>query len=163
LDSMLANPKVVIDSAGGANMYGQRAGALIPFAGDSTLFVDPIASAFLVIDPSGNVTRVMSIPNGTQAASLAHPNGFGFPSAAAPRPQIDRPKYGEPEVNRVVEDSALVMAMNVKKRSLDTLVRIATGSTVTMRQSYNSTNSQTRTPLFPVFDDWTVMTDGAVA
>src|SRR5690242_6452936 len=47
LDSALANPKVVVDSAGGANMYGMNAGALIPFAGDSTLFVDRNASAFL--------------------------------------------------------------------------------------------------------------------
>src|SRR4051812_47894917 len=40
LDSALANPRVVVDSAGGATMYGPSAGALIPFAGDSTLFVD---------------------------------------------------------------------------------------------------------------------------
>ena len=45
LDSALANPKVVVDSAGGATMYGMSSGALIPFAGDSTLFVDRNASA----------------------------------------------------------------------------------------------------------------------
>ena len=46
LDTALTNPKIVVDSAGGATMYGMGAGALIPFAGDSTLFVDRNASAF---------------------------------------------------------------------------------------------------------------------
>jgi len=67
LDSALANPKVVVDSSGGATMYGMGAGALIPFAGDSTLFVDRNASAFLVIDAKGDVARVMSAPPGNAA------------------------------------------------------------------------------------------------
>jgi hypothetical protein len=46
---------------------------------------------------------------------------------------------------------------------VDTLTRIATGSTVTMKLSSNSTNTNTQTPIFPIFDDWTVTPDGAVA
>src|SRR6478672_1203386 len=80
LDSTLANPVVVIDSAGGANMYGQQAGALIPFAADSTLFVDRTASAFLVIDPKGMVARVMSFPSGNPATYLTQPATYGYPA-----------------------------------------------------------------------------------
>jgi hypothetical protein len=60
-------------------------------------------------------------------------------------------------------DSALVMTMDVKRRKVDTLLKLATGTTITMKLSANSTNSNSRTPLFPVFDECTVMTDGAVA
>src|SRR4051812_5261068 len=57
LDAALANPRIVVDSANGETMYGTLPAALIPFAGDSTLFVDRTASAFLVLDPNGRVTR----------------------------------------------------------------------------------------------------------
>src|SRR5689334_2045187 len=108
LDSALTNPKVVVDSAGGANMYGMNAGALIPFAGDSTLFVDRSASAFLVIDPEGKVARVMSMPPGNAPTYLTNPSAYGYPGYSSklgivyrlpmPRPQIQRPQYGEPEI-----------------------------------------------------------------
>jgi hypothetical protein len=173
LDSALANPKVIVDSAGGANMYGMNAGALIPFAGDSTLFVDRNASAFLVIDPDGKVTRVMSMPPGNAPTYLTNPTAYGYPGYSPrlgivyrlpmPRPQIQRPQYGEPEITKKYDDSALVMTMNIKRRTVDTLVKIATGSTVTIKMSANNTNSNTTTPIFPIFDDWTVTNDGAVA
>lgn len=173
LDSTLANPTVVVDSAGGANMYGMNAGALIPFAGDTTLFVDRSASAFLVIDPNGKVTRVMSMPPGNAPTYLTNPSAYGFPGYSAklgivyrlpmPRPQFQRPQYGEPEVIKKYDDSALVMTMNIKRRSVDTLVKIATGSTVTMKMSANNMNTNSTTPIFPIFDDWTVTNDGAVA
>jgi hypothetical protein len=173
LDSTLANPKVVVDSAGGVNMYGTSPGALIPFAADSTLFVDRAASAFLVIAPSGEVTRVMSMPPGNAVQYLTNPSAYGYPAYSPnfgiayrlpmPRPQIPRPHEGEPEITKTFDDSALVMAMNVKRRTVDTVVRIATGSIVTMKLSANSSNTNSQTPIFPIFDEWAVTSDGAVA
>lgn len=159
LDANLANPKVVVDSAGGANMYGMNPGALIPFAGDSTLFVDRAALAFLVIDPNGNVARVMSFPPGNPATYLASPAPYGYPALSAtfgvayrvpmPRPQLPRPAQGEPEVTRRLEDSAVVVAMNLKRRSVDSLAKLSTGSTITIRMTANNTNTNTTTPVFP--------------
>ena len=173
LDSALANAKVIVDSAGGATMYGPNPGALIPFAGDSTLFVDRNASAFLVIDPNGKVTRVMSMPPGNAPTYLTNPTVYGYPGYSPrlgiayrlpmPRPTVQRPQYGEPEISKKYDDSALVMTMNVKRRTVDTLVKIATGSIVTIKMSANNTNSNSTTPIFPIFDDWTVTNDGAVA
>lgn len=173
LDSALANPKVIVDSAGGANMYGMNPGALIPFAGDSTLFVDRSASAFLVIDPSGKVTRVMSMPPGNAPTYLTNPTAYGYPGYSQklgivyrlpmPRPTLQRPQYGEPEITKKYDDSALVLTMNMKRRTVDTLVKLATGSIVTIKMSANNTNSNTTTPIFPIFDDWAVTNDGAVA
>src|SRR4051794_26011712 len=143
LDTALANPKVVVDSSGGATMYGMGAGALIPFAGDSTLFVDRGASAFLVIDPKGDVARVMSAPPGNAATYLTNPTAYGYPGYSPtlgivyrlpmPRPQVERPAQGEPEITKKFEDSALVMTMSVKRRTVDTLTRVATGATLTMK------------------------------
>jgi len=173
LDEKLANPKVIVDSAGGATMYGASAGALIPFAGDSTLFVDRGASAFLVLAPSGDVARVMSMPPGNAATYLTSPTAYGYPAYSAalgivyrlpmPRPQVQRPREGEPEITKKFDDSALVMTMAIKRRTVDTLVRVATGSDLTMKVSANNMNTNTHTPIFPIFDDWTVTSDGAVA
>jgi hypothetical protein len=80
-----------------------------------------------------------------------------------PRPQVQRPREGEPEITRRFEDSAAVVTMAIKTRKLDTLTRLGTGTTITMRVSANNNNSNSTTPIFPVFDDWTVMSDGAVA
>jgi hypothetical protein len=174
LDAQLANPKVVVDSAGGTTMYGATAGALIPFAGDSTLFVDRLASAFLVIAPSGDVARVMSAPPGNVANFLTNPAAYGYPGYSSalgivyrlpmPRPAVPRPREHEPDVTLKLEDSALVMTMAVKRRTIDTLLRVASGSDITIKVSAtNGTNTSTHTPIFPVFDDWTVTSDGAVA
>lgn len=63
MDTTLRTIDVVLDSLTEVeNSYGTRAGALIPYLGDSTLFIDPASFAMLVIDPSGKVARVRSVP-----------------------------------------------------------------------------------------------------
>ncbi|HTR79718.1 MAG TPA: hypothetical protein VMH39_16495, partial [Gemmatimonadaceae bacterium] len=50
VDSTLGRATPVIDTLGAtARTYPRRAGALLPFVGDSSLYLDPIALAFLVI------------------------------------------------------------------------------------------------------------------
>ncbi|MFN8581512.1 MAG: hypothetical protein U0163_11115 [Gemmatimonadaceae bacterium] len=71
MDSSLANFSVVADTTSAtANAYSSRFGGLIPFRGDSTLFVDPTSLSMLVIDGAGAVGRVMSIPRPNDATSL---------------------------------------------------------------------------------------------
>ena len=157
LDSALANPKVVVDSSGGATMYGMGAGALIPFAGDSTLFVDRNASAFLVIDAKGDVARVMSAPPGNAATYLTNPSTYGFPGYSPtlgivyrlpmPRPQIERPPNGAPEITRKFDDSALVMTMNIKRRTVDTLAQ--DGDREYRIDFYNGDGTRTPGPRLP--------------
>src|SRR5450759_1184266 len=79
LDSTLQGFVVIADSTSGSvNGYGQRAGALIPYVADSTLYFDATAGSFLVIDPVGKVVRVMSPPRPSDNNFLANTN-FGFP------------------------------------------------------------------------------------
>ena len=64
------------------NAYSGRFAGLIPYRGDSTLFVDPQALTMMVIDPAGKLGRVMSVPRPNEAQALvAGNNGFpGFDS-----------------------------------------------------------------------------------
>ena len=63
MDTTLRTVGVVLDSLTEVeNAYGTRPAAIIPYRADSTLFIDPASYAMLVIDPSGRVARVRSVP-----------------------------------------------------------------------------------------------------
>ena len=73
LDPGLANAFLLADSTSGrANSYGTRAGGLISYVGDSTLFVDPAGLSMFVIDPGGKIARVASVPRSQDAPSLGN-------------------------------------------------------------------------------------------
>ena len=71
-DSSLSKYTVVADSTSAtATAYSGRNAGLIPYRGDSTLFVDPTSMSMLVIDPTGKLgTRVMSVPRPDDAFAL---------------------------------------------------------------------------------------------
>lgn len=61
IDSTLKAVKVVADVAGAAeNRYGTGGAWLLPFLGDSTIFVDRASAALVVVDPHGKFGRVMA-------------------------------------------------------------------------------------------------------
>jgi hypothetical protein len=76
-DRTLQSYTVVADTTSAtANAYSSRAAGLIAYRGDSSLFVDPQSLSMLVIDPRGQVTRVMSVPRPNEAGQLiGGPNG----------------------------------------------------------------------------------------
>jgi hypothetical protein len=64
LDSTMRVVRVILDSiTGAANSYGTRPEALIPYLGDSALFVDVPSQSLIVITPDGAVGRSMAGPN----------------------------------------------------------------------------------------------------
>ncbi|HUX34789.1 MAG TPA: hypothetical protein VMV51_13040, partial [Gemmatimonadaceae bacterium] len=70
-DSTLAHAMPVADStASTANAYGNMPGGLIPYRGDSTLFIDPASLSMLVFDDAGKVARVMAVPRPNEAIFL---------------------------------------------------------------------------------------------
>lgn len=174
LDSTLANPVVVIDSAGGRDdSYGMRAGGLIPYRGDSTFFVDPTSSTLLLIDPAGRIARVMSMPT-SAVTYLSSPNAFGFPGYSDAFGLVFRmpssirfpqamPAEGAPPIVIRYEDSVAVVGMKLSTRRGDTLVKYGTGQIHTMRVSYNDYSSSDRNELWPTSDDWAMMADGSIA
>jgi hypothetical protein len=79
LDSALAVSAVVADTTPATNnAYGGRIAGLIPYRGDSTLFVDAATLSMLVLDPNGKVGRTMSVPRAQDANALVSA-AFGTP------------------------------------------------------------------------------------
>ena len=70
-DSTLSKYAVVADTTSAtANAYSSRAGGLVKWKGDSTLFVDPLSLSMLVLNEKGAVSRVMSTPRASDANLL---------------------------------------------------------------------------------------------
>lgn len=193
LDASLASPTVVVDSAAGAvNSYGPRGGGLIPYRGDSTLFVDPASLSMLVIAPTGTVARVMSVPRSDDASSLASGiagapgfdaqgrlvyRGFprftmerrGGPGGAGGRVEPGRPG-GTPMVMNgggppALPDTMPLLRVDLATRAVDTVGWVKAprpGISMTTDESGQPRIRMTMNPL-PTVDDWAVTSDGAVA
>jgi hypothetical protein len=76
-DSTLSKVTVVADSTSAtANAYGARGGGLLPWGGDSALFVDPASLSMMVINGSGEIGRVMAVPRPNEVGLMVGgPNG----------------------------------------------------------------------------------------
>ena len=173
LDQNLGTRTVSIDSVStGGQSYGPRASPLIPYLADSSLFVDGQSFTLLVINPKGEVTRVMSAPKPGDLSSLAS-SASGVdakgnlvyrgrfviaPSTTAPAPG------GIPAIQ--VPDSQPVVRADFDTRKVDTLgrVKVQSGSRAVISQDANGKMiaKTTVNPLNTV-DEWGVMSDGTIA
>jgi hypothetical protein len=177
MDSTLAVLQVVLDSLSEvANTYGTRPGALIPYRGDTTFFVDPAAFAIVVLDPTGQVTRTRSVWRAEDVPYYSNPLGsLGWPGvdgngrvvyriAAQPAPPAVRPPPGVPYFP-TPPDSAFVVGVDLDTRRLDTLgvIRIPKTDMFMRRMANNSFSLESIVNPMPVTDDWAVLPDGRIA
>ena len=73
-DATLARATIAAGSTTATRvLYGKRPTGIIPYAGDSTLLIDVTSRTFLVVDPNGNVRRVMSPPRANDVPFLWNP------------------------------------------------------------------------------------------
>jgi hypothetical protein len=174
LDSELNKKSVVIDSTTGApNSYGAFGTPIIPYLGDSTLFVDNASQSLLVIDPNGKVARVMAAPNPQDLTFLRGAQsyvdnkgrllyrGFGMPRnqrvapAANGMPQIPTPP-----------DSNPILRADFDTRTTDTIGKVKTqsGARATIAQNADGQMvAKRKVNPVPAVDEWGVTSDGAVA
>lgn len=178
LDSTFARIAVVADTTPAtAGAYGGRAAGLIPFRGDSTLFIDPSSLSMLVLDAKGVVARVMAVPRPNDAQFMVGGpfgtpgfdskgrivyRGFALPNLPPP------PAPGAPATApRMPEqpDSAPILRVALDTRTLDTasFFKIPK-SRVNLTQGDNGRMSVSvmMNPM-PVVDDWTLLPDGTLA
>lgn len=179
-DAALKTATIVADTTSATgNAYSSRAGGLIAYKGDSTLFVDPTSLSMLVIDPKGQVTRVISVPRPQEAnALIGGPNGTpGFDAQgrlvyrgnpnirfAGPGPGANGGAPGVIQMPTFPESSAVVrIALDTRKVDTVGFVKIPKQN-ISMSQGADGRMSVTATinPL-PVIDDWAVSSDGRVA
>jgi hypothetical protein len=175
MDTTLHTMGAVLDSLSEfSNSYGTRAGILIPYRADSTLFIDPASFAMLVLDPQGKIAKVRSVwrvddvfrlSNGSTGMPGVDARGrivYRVPAQAA-RP-ISLPREGVPYIPPE-PDSAFIVAVDLGTRVVDTVGVIRIPKTgVKARRTIDGrlVFDQMINPL-PFTDDWAVLSDGTIA
>jgi hypothetical protein len=168
LTPALATERIVLDSSLAApNSYGNFPLALIPYLGDSTLYPSVNkARAVLVIDPSGNITRALAMPNQRDLALLRRVavDDRGRIIFMAFPPVTRQPATGVPPA---LSDSAPLLRADLAARTTDTIAWVARPM-----QGFDIWTVQTRVhreltfwqpdPLKAI-DEWTVLSDGSLA
>ena len=173
MDTTLRLLGVVLDSlAEVENAYGTRPGAIVPYRGDSTLFLDPASFVMLVLDPAGKPARVRSVPrvqdvdrimSGASNGGVDAKGRLVYRMQARPAPPTVAPPRGVPWIPSD-PDSAFVVAMDLDTRKQDTLgsYRIPKNPLVVRRTANGIDVNSVHNPL-PSTDEWAVLPDGAVA
>ncbi|CAN5249028.1 hypothetical protein BH09GEM1_BH09GEM1_15460 [soil metagenome] len=174
LDTNLKVLSVVLDSLSETrNFYGTRAGGLMRYRGDTTLFVDASAFAMVLMDHNGKIVRVRSLPRVQDANALA---GFsGYPGVDATGRLVYRinaqtalPKVAPPDGTPWIPqppDSAFIVGITLDSRKLDTLgvIRIPKEeNSVRIMPTGGINFTQVTNPL-PATDEWAVLPDGVIA
>lgn len=173
-DSTLTRFTVVADSTSAtANAYSGRMAGLIPFRGDSTLFVDPTSLSMLVIDPSGKIGRVMSVPRSQDAMMLAS-TAFGPPGFDASgrlvyrggfRPVMPMMGANGPVSAPQMPDSSAIVRIDLTSRQLDTVafIKIPQMKMDVTRSEDGRISMTSQVNPLPTIDDWAVLSDGSIA
>ena len=174
LDSMLKEIAVVADTtAATRNAYGGQNGGLIPFRGDSALFVDPQSLSMLVIEPSGKIARIMAAPRANDVFFLLG-GPMGNPGFDAKGRLVYRmmggvrggPRApGQPMTPPVLPDSAPIVRYDLTARKLDTaaFVKVYAPKFYVVQTEGGGTRMSSYVNPIPEVDDWAVLPDGTIA
>ena len=180
LDSALAVSAVVADTTPATNnAYGGRIAGLIPYHGDSTLFVDAATLSMLVLDPNGKVGRTMSVPRAQDANALVSAafGTHGFDGRgrlvyrAMPQFRFAGPPPGASGAGGAMPaapqmpDSAALVRVDLATRVVDTIGFVRTPK-ITMQVTNSGDGRMSMQSLMnplPLVDDWAVLSDGSVA
>jgi hypothetical protein len=175
LDSSLKQLAVVADTTPATkNAYGARNGGLLPFRGDSALFVDANSLSMLVIDPAGKIARIMAAPRANDVFFLLG-GPMGNPGFDAKGRLVYRsmgfgdrriaPAPGQPFTPPALPDSVPIVRYDLGARKLDTAAFVkvyAPKFNVTQTENGGMRMSTFVNPI-PEVDDWAVMPDGTIA
>ena len=173
LDSTMKLIAVVADTTPATkSAYGTRGGGLLPFRGDSALFVDPNSLSMLVIDPTGKIARIMAAPRANDVIFLlggpqGNP-GFDAKGRLVYRAQSFGPPRGgmagQPLQPPVVPDSVPLVRYDLLTRKLDTAAFVRSPAPkFNVVQNERGVSMSTIINPLPEVDDWAILPDGAIA
>jgi hypothetical protein len=169
VDADLGALRVIADSAGGSpNWYGPRAGGLIRYIADSTLFVDPVGLSMLVFAPDGSVARIASVPRSQDASQLTAGAGAAVGVDAVGRllyrAGIKMPTLAAGLTAGATPDSTDIDRVDIKSRKLDTAGYFKTFKvSITATQTEKGLSATGVINPIQTVDDWTVLADGTLA
>jgi len=173
LDSSMKQIAVVADTTPATkSAYGTRGGGLLPFHGDSALFVDPNSLSMLVIDPAGKIARIMAAPRANDVIFLlggpqGNP-GFDAKGRLVYRAQTFGPPRGGMGAQGlqppVIPDSVPLVRYDLLTRKLDTaaFVRSPAPKFNIVQNDRGTSMTSIINPL-PEVDDWAILPDGTIA
>ncbi len=178
LDSSFAQEAVLADTtAATGNAYSGRIAGMIPYRGDSTLFIDPTSLSMLVLDGAGKVVRVMAVPRPNDAMFMVG-GPFGTPGFDSKGRIVYRgltlptmsasSAGGAPSALPLIPqmpDSAPILRVALDTRALDTASFFKIPKTrlnVVQNDRGGMSVSMMMNPM-PVVDDWTLLPDGTLA
>jgi hypothetical protein len=180
LDSAFNKSSVIADTTPAtANSYSSRIAGLMPYRGDSSLFIDPQSLSMLVIDGKGEVVRVMAVPR-PQDANFMIGGPFGSPGVDPQGRIVYRgftppnmrgmrldgpPQPGQPFRAPQMADTAPVYRVNLATRALDTAAyfKIPSASVSMTQDDKGAMRISIETNPMPVVDDWALLPDGRLA
>lgn len=176
-DADLSRATVVADSdAASSSSYGNRPGTLLPYRGDSALFITPASMSMLVLNPSGQVARVMAMPPSGGGIMGLIGNIFGTPgfdgrgrlAYFSPVRMVFQNRGGGAPPDRMnlqPPDSAYVVRFDFAGRTIDTaaVIKIPRTSTTVTRGEDGSMRAVMAAMPPQTVDDWAVTSDGRVA
>jgi hypothetical protein len=173
LDSNMKQLAVVADTTPATKAaYGTRTGGLLPFRGDSALFVDPNSLSMLVIDPAGKITRIMAAPRANDVIFLlggpqGNP-GFDAQGRLVYRAQSFGPPRGgaagQPLQPPVIPDSVPLVRYDLLTRKLDTAAFVhSPAPKFNIVQTERGVSMTSTINPLPEVDDWAILPDGTIA
>lgn len=170
----LSSSRVLADNFGTTDIaYGATPTAVLPFRGDSSLFVDLVGRALVVLDPHGRQARVMSAPRPTDIGQLTVAS-LGVPTLDVRGRLIYRtsipPKFALPVKGKRYEspsmpDSSPLLQVDFDTRRADTIAWIRSAKITTTSRSLSNGGVVLRPVVNPlqIIDDWAMLSDGTIA
>jgi hypothetical protein len=163
-DPALATAVVAQDSmAGTSRSYGPNAAAIVPYPGDSTLFVERASREVLMLDHNGQVARALAMPTYSDG-STPFPVSVPPPTAADDKGRLIA-KAGTSIRQGKVADSTLIMRADLETRQVDVLGAVHHGG-AQMRGDPPQDGKRVVTTIIqpaPTEDSWSVLSDGTIA
>jgi hypothetical protein len=176
LDSTLKKLTILADTAPGApNRYGTQVTGLIPFIGDSSIFVDLESQSLIVVDPTGKFGRVMAPPKASDLRFMGSGFGNGFDEKgraiyrvprSAPVNAARPPSDGSgKQIITAQPDSAAIVRADFDTRAVDTIMFIKTpvSKQVAVSMQPGSMMMTSAMNPLPQTDDWVMLPDGTIA
>ena len=175
-DTSLANMNVVADTtSANATQYGARPAGLMPYLGDSTLFVEATTPAMYVIGPAGAVVRTLSVPSPRDAGAMIQGNYNGGSAStdalgrivykkSAPREAPAKHPIGE-VYPFSYPDTISIVRVDPVSRKVETLAWYKGYKTSGFQYAVTATATRSfikEEPL-PTTEDWAVLADGTIA
>ncbi len=164
-DSTLASASVVLDSMPGAsNSYGPAMTALLPYVGDSSLFMDWNAQTLIVLDGHGQVGHALALPSTRELRSVGNVS-TGVDRKGRLVFRAMRNPIAAPQNSIAYGDSIAVVRTDLDLRRTDTIARIARPLMKVTTEKFSDGSTGRIFALDPLqaVDEWAVLSNGAVA